>query len=292
MIDTFFSLWEGHESGWFTGLPMFFLLQAVVAWYVVAVRRVNRQHPQRPWPKRCAWFFGVGAGLTLLVTVGPVASAAMERFSVHMVQHITLMMVSTPLMILGAPVLLAMRSSSSQGRKRIRGVLANPVFRFFTNPVVAWIVFASVLVGIHFTRAMDMLMSTGWPGAFLEQLLYIGAAAAFYYTMLPGNPATNRPRPAFRVLALFAMMIPETMTGFFLYMSGEPLVGTFVQYAQAYRQDALLDQRFGGALMWSGAMIIDVIWIAVAVHDWYESEKSRTRRLDAKISDEMESAHA
>jgi hypothetical protein len=35
--------------------------------------------------------------------------------------------------------------------------------------------------------------------------------------------------------------------------------------------------------MWSTGMIIDVAWIAVAVHEWFESEVSRTRSLDAQM---------
>ena len=275
-----------HDAGWLAGLPMLVLLQAVTAWYIVCARKVTREHPLLPWPRRFSWLFGAGVVLTVVVTFGPVATAAMERFSAHMVQHIVLMMVSTPLLIMGAPLLLAMRSATPEGRRRIRRVLANPIIRFLTRPLVSWIVFAAVLVCVHFTPAMDSLMGAGWLGALAEQLLYIAAAALFYITMLPGNPLAQRPRPAIRVLALFAMMIPETMTGFFLYIAGRPQVRAFEDYAQAHGQDALLDQRLGGALMWSAAMIIDVIWIAVAVHEWFESERSRTRRLDARLRHE------
>lgn len=260
---------------------MLLLVVSLTAWYVISVRRVNRDHPMFRWPTRFTWCFGIGLLLTLAVSFGPIAAAAMDRFSAHMVQHIVLMMLSTPFLILGAPVLLAMRSASPTGRSRIRRVLSNPLFCFLTNPIVAWFLFAGVLITMHFTPAMDALMSLGTWGHLIEQLTYIGAAAAFYYTTLPGNPATNRARPAFRALSLFAMMIPETMTGFFLYSASTPFVPTFEQAAQSAGQDPLLDQRFGGALMWSGAMIIDVAWIVLAVVEWLASETSKTRRFDA-----------
>lgn len=104
-------------------------------------------------------------------------------------------------------------------------------------------------VVVMFAPAMNTLMNLGLIGHLLEQCLYIGVAFVFYYTVLPGNPARNRARPAFRVLALFLMMIPETMTGFFLYSTGAPSVPHFAEQAAAAGQDALLDQRFGGALM-------------------------------------------
>lgn len=277
------SMTHGQGSSAIPGFPMLMLIAALAIWYIWAVRKVNREHPLLPWPKRFSWCFGIGIVLMAMVTVGPVAAGAMERFSVHMVQHIVLMMLSTPFLILGAPVLLALRSSSSVGRRRIRRVITSRVFEFLTNPVVSWIVFAAVLVSMHFTPAMEWFMALGPAGHTAEQLLYIAAAAAFYYTVLPGNPARNRARPALRAISLFLMMIPETMTGFFLYSASLPSVPTFVHAAELAHQDPLLDQRFGGALMWSGAMIIDVAWIALAVYEWFDSEASRTRRLDAKL---------
>ncbi len=271
-----------NHSGGLSGLPMLGLIIVLGLAYLLAVRRVHRVHSVFRWPRRYTGSFGIGLVLTALVTVGPVASAATERFSVHMVQHIVLMMLSTPFLLLGAPVLLAMCASESRVRRRLRRVLRNPVFLVLTNPVVSWVLFACVLVSIHFTDTMSWLMAQGTAGQLGEQLLYITVAAAFYYTLLPGNPAFNRPHPAFRVLSLFLMMIPETMTGFFLYTASLPKVPMFVDAAAMAGQDPLLDQRFGGALMWSGAMIIDVAWIALAVYDWLRSESSKTRRLEAR----------
>jgi cytochrome c oxidase assembly factor CtaG len=121
-------------------------------------------------------------------------------------------------------------------------------------------------------------------GRYVEITLYVSVAFAFYYTLLPGNPARNRPVPAFRVLSLFLMMIPETMTGFFIYTASTPLFPHFERTAAAIGIDPVSDQQLGGALMWSGAMIIDVAWIAVAVADWLESETRKTRRLDAQTA--------
>jgi cytochrome c oxidase assembly factor CtaG len=84
------------------------------------------------------------------------------------------------------------------------------------------------------------------------------------------------------VVSLFLMMIPETMTGFFLYSAGSPLFPTSLKRPGS-PADVLADQRLGGALMWSTSMIIDVAWIAVAVHHWFGTEVVKTRRLDEEM---------
>jgi cytochrome c oxidase assembly factor CtaG len=44
------------------------------------------------------------------------------------------------------------------------------------------------------------------------------------------------------------------------------------------------DQRRGGSLMWSGSMIIDVIWLSIAVNDWMKSEVAKSKIIDAEIA--------
>lgn len=278
------------SSGWGIGslsdLPLLALGMYVAIAYVRGARTVTARHPAQPWPQSFSWLFMAGLVAAILVTIGPVGLAATTTFSLHMVQHIVLMMVATPLLVMGAPVLLVLRSATPQRRQVWARVLRSRAFAVVTNPVLTWFAFAFVLVGVHFTPTMSLLMDAGPLGRYVEIALYMGVAFAFYYTLLPGNPARNRPAPAIRVLSLFLMMLPETMTGFFLYTASTSVVPHFAQTAGAAGVDAVTDQQLGGALMWSGAMIIDVIWLAVAVADWLRSEARKTRRLDERLAAE------
>ncbi len=46
----------------------------------------------------------------------------------------------------------------------------------------------------------------------------------------------------------------------------------------------LNDQRRGGSLMWAGAMIIDAIWMSLAVYHWIKSEEKKSRDFDAELA--------
>jgi cytochrome c oxidase assembly factor CtaG len=72
-------------------------------------------------------------------------------------------------------------------------------------------------------------------------------------------------------------MVPETLTGFFIYVSHGSL------YNDMY---TLNDQRRGGSLMWSGAMIIDTVWMSFAVYHWIKSEERKAKVIDAEIAAE------
>jgi len=269
--------------GW-TSLVLAGLSTAAAIGYVGGVRRVTRQRLEHGWPRRNTWCFTWGILLCAGVTIGPIGAAATQLFSMHMVQHIVLMMIAGPLLVLGAPVMLLLRASApSTRRKRIVPVLRSRGLAVVTNPVVTWVAFAAVLVGIHFSPVMGILMGWGVLGNVTEILLYLGVSFAYYYTLLPGNPARNRPSPALRVVSLFLIMIPETITGFFIYSSTAPLVPQFAMMGGAGAADLVLDQQFGGSLMWSTGMIIDVAWIAIAVSDWFNDDARKTRRLDQRI---------
>ena len=271
-------------------LPVLIAAFVAAAWYVRSARRLDRDGGRPRWPARYSWYFLSGLVLALLVTSGPIAYAAMSTFSMHMVQHIVLMMLAAPLLVMGAPVLLALRTASPERRRTtLVPILRSRTFSIITNPVLSWVAFAAVLVGMHFTPAMSILMDLAPLGHYAEYVLYLGVAMCFYYTLLPGNPARNRPDPAMAVVSLFLMMIPETMTGFFIYSAGAPLYPYFADLAAGSVSDALADQRLGGALMWSASMIIDVAWIVVAVHHWFGTEVAKTRRFDAQL--ERERAH-
>ena len=238
------------------------------------------------WPRWRSTSFLIGLALIAAVTVGPGGAWAMSAFSGHMVQHLVLMMLAAPLLILGAPVLLVLLSTTREfRRRRVVPILRSRAFGVLTSPLLTWFAFATVLVGVHFTPFMSVTARMGALGALVEVALYLAVALAYYYPLLPGNPARNRPRPVMRIVSLLLMMVPETMTGFFIYTVSFPLTEAG-HHSGLSPQQSLLDQRLGGALMWSASMIIDVAWMALAVSDWLATDARRTRRLDERLARE------
>jgi hypothetical protein len=49
----------------------------------------------------------------------------------------------------------------------------------------------------------------------------------------------------------------------------------------------LLDQQLGGALMWGGSMVIDTIWVSLAVLAWLRSESRLATRIDVQTLSEL-----
>lgn len=120
-------------------------------------------------------------------------------------------------------------------------------------------------------------MNHPWSHTFVEVPLYIALPYLFYFNLLDRNLTGRRVTPAMSVIALFLMMVPETLTGFFIYVAPNSL------YNEMF---TLTDQRRGGSIMWSGGMIIDTVWMAFAVYHWIKSEERASKAVDLEIANE------
>ena len=103
-----------------------------------------------------------------------------------------------------------------------------------------------------------------------ELLLFLLGGFIYYYPVMEGNPKPFFVPYSLRVISLFAMMLPETMVGFFLY-SGNRVLHSLPK--KTTMQMGLADQHQGGAIMWAMGMLIDTIWIVLAAKDWFANEQ-------------------
>jgi len=108
---------------------------AAVVWYVRLARlRGERGHP---WPRRRVLFFVLGIFNLAFAWQTGVPIYAAHIFTVHILQHLALMMSAPILFAMSAPVTLAMQTSSRAAKTRILRVLKSRPVRAITNPLPA-----------------------------------------------------------------------------------------------------------------------------------------------------------
>jgi cytochrome c oxidase assembly factor CtaG len=256
--------------------------------YLWAAARVTARDPDHPWLRRQTASFLGGLALTWVVLLGPVGAYDDTFFWAHMVQHLALMMVIAPLLLLGSPILLLLRASTPAVRRRwVLPVLRGRVLTALTRPLVGWVLFAGVLVGTHFSPFYEFSLEHPLVHEYVEHPLYLGTALIYYYPLLPGNPGPRRVPYSLRAVSLFSMMFPETLAGFFLYASSHVLYPFYLSADRPFGPLPLEDQRLGGAMMWGGSMIIDTVWVSLAVMAWLRSESRLARRIDVQTLSQL-----
>ena len=265
---------------------LFLLVNLVLvgAWYLWAVKRARIAGQWKTW--KTAVFI---SGLVLLATtyLGPIAAWSHTFFWAHMTQHLVVMMAVAPLMVLGAPITLWFQASSPQSRRRwVIPILRSRAVRVLTNPYFTWLLFATVLLGVHFSGFYDLALRHHDIDYFLEQPIYFAAAFLFYLPLIGSNLQPKRPSHGFRLASLALMMIPEAATGAIIYFA-PVILYPFFDTKRAFGLDAFADQQLSGALMWALVMVVDSGWMMLAAAEWFTSEERAGRRIDREIADEL-----
>jgi len=206
--------------------------------------------------------FALAMLLLLLILVGPIPHTAVHNFTFHMIQHILLMMLISPLIVLGSPFKIWRIDKTS--------------IRFLLKPEIGFAIFLVVLIATHFSALANAGMRNSNVHS-LELILFILGGLIYYYPVMEGNPQPFQVPYSTRVISLFAMMLPETMTGFFLY-SGNRMVHSLPDSVTV--STGLKEQHAGGAIMWAMGMLIDTVWIVLAARDWFRNEAQLAQAED------------
>ncbi|MCC5037167.1 MULTISPECIES: cytochrome c oxidase assembly protein [Streptomyces] len=276
-----FTLARGME---FTGDP-FFLAACLVALalYGWAVLRLRRRGDAWPVARTVAWVTGL-ASIVLVMSTG-LNEYGMVMFSVHMVQHMVISMVSPILLLLGAPVTLALRAlpTARRGhrgpRELLVALLHSRYVRIISHPAFTIPMFIASLYGLYFTPLFDWLMgSTAGHIAMMVHFLAVGLA--FFWPIMGVDPGPHRPGYIMRMLELFAGMPFHAFFGIALMMATAPMVGTYADPPVSLGLDALADQQAAGGIAWAFSEIPSVIVLVALLYQWHGSEERQARRSD------------
>ena len=239
------------------------LLLAAAA-YAWAVHRVRRAHPVRPWPRGRSAFFGAGLLVIFLATHSSVAVYDMSLFSVHMAQHLMLIMLAPPLIAAGRPLTLTLHAVRNPWHTRIKKAIRSMPVAVLTSAPVALTVYATTIVATHLSGLMSQIMQHAWLGQ-LEHLLYLVAGYLFFVLVFGDEPLRWRlPLPGRLLLVVVAMAV-DTFVGIVLLQTTQPI--GYVAHP-GWGPNPLTDTQTGGAIMWFFGDAIMVILIVLIFRSW------------------------
>jgi putative copper resistance protein D len=278
----------GLLTGWtFEPLPTLAIAVAT-GWWVWAVRRVDAAHPANPVPTRRSVAFGLGMVTLAVALLSSVDAYDTSLFSVHMVQHVLLMLIAAPLIALSAPITLLLRVSSPATRKRwILPVLHSRVMRVLAFPVVAWLIFAAVMWGSHFTALFDAALEDPVVHV-LEHGLFLGAAFLFWWPAVALDPAPWRMSHPVRALYLFLQMPQNTFLAVVILGASAPLYPHYASLTAAWLPDPLADQQLAAGLMWVIGDLVFLVAIMAVIVGWMRAEARDTERADRRAAAELD----
>ncbi|OBJ72314.1 cytochrome c oxidase assembly protein [Mycobacterium sp. 1274756.6] len=253
--------------------------------YLAAVLRLRRRGDAWPAGRTIAWL--VGCLALLFATSSGMGRYMPAMFSMHMAAHMFLSMLIPILLVLGAPTTLALRALPAAGKDNPPGPrewllagLHSRVSVFFTNPIVAAVIFVVGFYGLYFGSIFDSVVSNH-AGHVAMNIHFLLSGYLFYWVVIGIDP-TPRPIPHLaKIVVVFASLPMHAFFGVLLMGRHTVLGETFYRaLGLDWHTDLIGDQKLGGGMAWAaGELPLLIVMIALLVQ-WHRSDERSARRQD------------
>lgn len=253
--------------------------------YAFGVTRLHRRGDRWPVGRTVSWLAGCTA---LLVATGSgVRSYGSAMFSMHMVEHMTLNMFVPVLLVLGAPVTLALRVLPSAAkdappgpREWIVRAVHSPFTAFLSNPITAFVLFVGSLYVVYFTPLFDTLVRYHWGHEFMA-LHFLITGYLFYWGIIGVDPGPRRLPFIGRLALLFAIMPFHAFFGIAMMTMESTVGGNFYRgLALSWVPNINADQHLGGAIAWGASEVPLVMVVIALVTQWARQDRRAAVRSD------------
>ncbi len=166
--------------------------------------------------------FMVGLSSVWVAIGSPLAAFHHALLSVHMVQHVLLMAVAPPLMLIGAPALplqygLPWRSARRAVQRLLRSPPARSLRRFLTRPVVCWLAPVAALIGWHVPAVFELGVRSRWWHD-LQAASFFATGVLFWLPVVRWRAGVVSASPWLIPVYLFAATLPcDALSAFLVF---------------------------------------------------------------------------
>jgi putative membrane protein len=240
------------ESFWVSGVLIFAALVYLRGW--LRIRRFNLRGVAG-WR---AASFALGLLSIWVATASPLATLDHDMLTAHMVQHLLLMTVAPPLILLGVPVKPPVHGPLQAIGRPLRSAPIQLRGSVLTHPVLCWFGAAGTLAVWHIPSMFMLgLRSQTWHG--IEQASFLATGLLFWWPVVQPRPSVSKWPESSMLLYLFLATLPCDILSGFLVFCDRVVYPVFLSSAQSFGLSALEDQQCAGALMWTCVTVVYLI---------------------------------
>jgi putative membrane protein len=256
-------------------IGVFGLIAAYIAW----TGPLNRRRPgfeDRPVTGGQITAFVAGS-LALLVALSPPIDDWADSYllSVHMFQHLILLIVVAPLWLIGTPGWV------------LRPLTTRPAINLIgstiTRPVLAFVISNAIMVVWHVPSTFDAAVRSE-PIHIVQHLCFLAAGILMWWPVLSPLPEWPRLNPLLQCLYLFAQGIPSGAIGAFITLAAPGVYDAYVAVPRLWGISLSVDQQIAGVMMWVIENTIYLVIITIIFFKWAGREEQAARGEDPGMS--------
>jgi putative membrane protein len=208
--------------------------------------------------QRLAFFSGLA--ILFLSLNGPLHDLSDEYlFSAHMVQHLVLQLVVTPLLLLGTPGWML--------RPLIRSRAVRAVAARVLRPAWCFAIFNLVMAGWHLPPLYNLALAHH-PVHIAQHLTFLAASTLMWWPILGSLPELPRLSYPGQLLYCFLLTIPMSIVAVYITYADRVLYPLYAIAPRILGLSPLEDQRLGGLIMWVPGGIYFMLVMSVVFFRW------------------------
>ena len=249
--------------------------------------RLRRRSSSKPghnrWHARAAWRPLVYLGGLLILGIAlmsPIDVLASQLFSFHMVQHVLLVMVVPPLLLLANPLPFSLWGLPDKMRSPAGGMLrrGSPIrnsLRKATGTGLVWMAFVIVYWGWHDPNAYDLALRSSLVHD-LEHITFFVVSVLFWWHATGAGPRIHRPMSQGLRFAFLLSAVPISMVaGLAITFAKEPIYSYYEAMPRLWGISVMDDQRIAGVIMWVVGGMMYMLAALIIVARWLQKEEGK-----------------
>lgn len=241
--------WHAFFTTWHLNVGWLLVCAALLVGYLVCLRAAMRGGRRPVGPVRVLSFV-CGVVALAVCLCSSVDGYAMALFWMHMIEHLTLIMLVPALLVLGHPLTVLRAAGGDRWQERFDSVMHSPPVSVLTHPFVGMTVYAVVVFYTHLTPFMDRMAHDSHLMA-AEQFAYVFAGWLMLLPLIGEEPIRWQTPYLLRLALLVVAMVPDTFVGIILLQTQKDPFPAYMAMRPPWAEAPLDDLDIGGSLMWS-----------------------------------------
>ena len=252
------------------------------ALYIAGLVVLHRRGDRWPVPRSFSFLFG-GLGSIALATMSALGTYDTVLLSIHMVQHMVLMMVAPMFLALGAPVTLALRTLPTRPRAMLLAVLHSRLARVITFAPLTLALFIATPFALYYSPFYEISLRSGFWHAFLH-LHFLIIGCLLMWPLMGIDPVPGRISHPLRLLMVFLMLPFHAFLGISI-MSSTVLIAEswYLAFNRTWPPSPLDDQYLAGGILWASGDAIALLMLIALFVQWYAHSQREARREDRRL---------
>jgi putative membrane protein len=247
----------------------------IAAWYLRAEWTLSTRG--RSWSMKRTISFLAGLVAVVIALQSPVSTFTMDYFQAHVIQHLLLMVIGPPLLAMGAPMTLALQTSSRSGKVRLLAILNSRPFKVLTHPLPVWFLYYFSMFAFFLTFALNFAMTHMW----VMDLINLGfffASTLFWWPLVGVDPVPHWKMSYGARMGNLLIGVPlESFLALALLSETRPAASMYT----------VASTHSGAAILWIGAELFTVLALIPIFIQWVKFEERKGARFDAQQDAEL-----